>query len=99
MKAFKLEASDSQHVVDALNAVSNNYALSVNDLSKAIRKSSASMAAGNNSLEQTFGLVTAGKFHARLHRNMYVRKTFNCWKLLRAMRLQHNNEIYVSVNV
>lgn len=60
MKAFKLEASDSGHVVDALNEVSNKYAVSVNDLSTAIRKSSASMAAGNNSLEQTFGLVTAG---------------------------------------
>lgn len=60
MKAFKLEANDSQHVVDALNEVSNKYAISVNDLSTAIRKSSASMAAGNNSLEQTFGLVTAG---------------------------------------
>lgn len=60
MKAFKLEASDSEHVVDALNEVSNKYAVSVNDLSTAIRKSSASMAAGNNSLEQTFGLVTAG---------------------------------------
>ena len=60
MKAFKLEASDSEHVVDALNEVSNKYAISVNDLSTAIRKSSASMAAGNNSLEQTFGLVTAG---------------------------------------
>lgn len=31
MKAFKLEASDSGHVVDALNKVSNKYAVSVND--------------------------------------------------------------------
>ena len=31
MKAFKLEASDSEHVVDALNEVSNKYAVSVND--------------------------------------------------------------------
>ena len=60
MKAFGLEASDSSHVVDALNEVSNKYAVSVNDLSTAISKSSASMAAGNNSLEETFGLVTAG---------------------------------------
>lgn len=59
LKAFKLEASDSDHVVDALNEVSNRYAVSVNDLSTAIQKSSASMAAGNNTLEQTFGLVTA----------------------------------------
>lgn len=31
MKAFKLEASNSEHVVDALNEVSNKYAVSVND--------------------------------------------------------------------
>lgn len=31
MKAFKLEANDSEHVVDALNEVSNKYAVSVND--------------------------------------------------------------------
>ena len=60
MKAFGLEAEDSGHIVDALNEVSNKYAVSVNDLSTAISKSSASMAAGNNSLEETFGLVTAG---------------------------------------
>lgn len=97
MKAFKLEASDSGHVVDALNEVSNKYAVSVNDLSTAIRKSSASMAAGNNSLEETFGLVAAGKFCARLYRNIQNKKTFNCWNPLRAILPQHNNEICVSV--
>lgn len=60
MKAFGLEADSSSHIVDALNEVSNKYAVSVNDLSTAISKSSASMAAGNNTLEETFGLVTAG---------------------------------------
>lgn len=59
MKAFNLEASESEHVVDSLNAVSNKHAVSVNDLSKGITKASASLAAGNNTLEQTFGLVTA----------------------------------------
>lgn len=34
MKAFNIEASDSGHIVDALNEVSNKYALSVSDLSK-----------------------------------------------------------------
>ena len=43
-------------------------------VSTAIRKSSASMAAGNNSLEQTFGLVTAGKFRARLYRNIQYKR-------------------------
>lgn len=34
MKAFNIEASDSGHIVDALNEVSNKYAVSVSDLSK-----------------------------------------------------------------
>lgn len=34
MKAFKIEAQDSTHIVDALNKVSNEHAVSVNDLSK-----------------------------------------------------------------
>ena len=34
MKAFNLEAGDSEHIVDALNEVSNKYAVSVSDLSK-----------------------------------------------------------------
>lgn len=59
MKAFNLEASDSSHIVDALNEVSNKYAVSVSDLATGIKKASASMAAGNNSLEQTFGLVAS----------------------------------------
>ena len=32
------------------------------------------MAAGNNTLEQTFGLVTAGKFYARLYRNIHYER-------------------------
>lgn len=97
MKAFGLEADSSSHIVDALNEVSNKYAVSVNDLSTAISKSSASMAAGNNTLEETFGLVTAGKFCARLYRNIQIKKTFNCWKSLRAILPQHSNEKYASV--
>ncbi len=74
MKAFGLEASDSTHIVDALNEVSNKYAVSVNDLSTGITKASASMAAGNNSLEETFGLVAAGKFRARMYRNIHKKR-------------------------
>ena len=32
------------------------------------------MATGNNTLEQTFGLVTAGKFYARLYRNIHYER-------------------------
>lgn len=32
------------------------------------------MAAGNNTLEETFGLVAAGKFRARLYRNIQYKR-------------------------
>ena len=82
MKAFNLEASESEHIVDALNQVSNKHAVSVNDLSKGITKASASLAAGNNSLEETFGLVTAGKFRARLYRNIHYKRPLIAGKFL-----------------
>ena len=59
MKAFNIEAKDSIKIVDALNEVSNNYAVSSADLAGAIGKVSATMAAGNTSYEQTLGLLTA----------------------------------------
>ena len=61
---------------------SNKYAVSVNALSTGITKASASMAAGNNSLEQTFGLVAAGKFCARLYRNIQYKRPLTAGKSL-----------------
>lgn len=43
-------------------------------MSTGITKASASLAAGNNSLEETFGLVAAGKFRARLYRNIQYKR-------------------------
>lgn len=59
MKAFNIEAEDSIHIVDALNEVSNNYAVSSADLSGSIGKVSATMAESNTTYEQTLGLLTA----------------------------------------
>ena len=39
---------------------SNKHAVSVNNLSTAVKKASASLATGNNTFEETLGLVTAG---------------------------------------
>lgn len=59
MKAFKIEANDAIRVVDALNEVSNNYAVSSAELATAIGKVSSTMAAGNTTYEQTLGMLTA----------------------------------------
>ncbi len=59
LKAFNLEASDATHVIDAVNNVSNNFAVSSSDLSTNLGKASAALASGNTSFEETLGLMTA----------------------------------------
>lgn len=59
MKAFKIEAKDALRIVDALNEVSNNYAVSSAELATAIGKVSSTMAAGDTTYEQTLGMLTA----------------------------------------
>ena len=60
MKAFNITARESTHIIDAINAVSNNYAVSSSDISSALTKTSSAMAVLGNSFEETIGLVTAG---------------------------------------
>lgn len=59
MKAFNIEAQDSIHIVDAINEVSNNYAVSSADLANNLGNVSSTMAAGKTSYEETLGLMTA----------------------------------------
>ena len=60
MKAFNIEAENSIHIIDAVNAVANNYAVNTNDLQIALSKSAAAMATAGNSYEETIALVEAG---------------------------------------
>lgn len=60
LKAFNKPASEATHVVDALNSVSNNFAVSSSDLSQSIGNASSAMAVGNVTYEETLGLLTAG---------------------------------------
>lgn len=67
LKAFKLEADDtnktlenSYHVIDAVNEVSNNFAVSSADIAQNLGISSSVMANAGNTLEETIGLLTAG---------------------------------------
>lgn len=59
MKAFNIEASDAEHIIDAVNAVSNNYAVSSGQLAQNLGNMSAAMATGNNTFEQSLGMLTA----------------------------------------
>lgn len=57
MKAFNIQAEDSLKIIDALNEVSNSYAVSSADLANAIGNVSSTMAAGDTTYEQTLGLA------------------------------------------
>ena len=67
LKAFNLESEDinktlenSYHIIDAVNEVSNNYAVSSADIATNMGKASVVMANAGNSMEQMIGLMTAG---------------------------------------
>lgn len=59
MKAFNVEAGDAITVIDQINEVSNNFAVSSADLAVAVPKVSATMAQAGNSMSETLALVTA----------------------------------------
>lgn len=60
MKAFNMTAQDATHIIDAVNNVSNNTAVSSADLATNIGKASAALAAGGNTYEDVLSLMTAG---------------------------------------
>lgn len=65
LAAFKSEMngmSDSdfaESIVDKMNEVSNNFAISSGGIGEALQRSASSMAAANNSLDETIALITA----------------------------------------
>lgn len=65
MAAFKGEMgdmSDSEFalsIVDKMNEVANNYAISSGGIGQALQRSASSMAAANNTVDETIALITA----------------------------------------
>ena len=57
--AFNKTAEESEYIVDAINEVSNDFAVSSGDLSKALGIVASTSAAMGNSMEETLGIVTA----------------------------------------
>lgn len=65
MKAFKDEAGNvgesdfAMGIVDKMNEVSNNFAISSGGIGEALTRSASSLAAANNSLDESIALITA----------------------------------------
>lgn len=60
MKAFNITAKDSTHIIDSINEVSNNFAVSSSDIGKGLTSSGSALSTYGNTFENTIGLVTAG---------------------------------------
>lgn len=59
MKAFDIQAEDSIKIVDDYNQIGNMYALSATDIGEAMKRSASALEVGNNSFEESIGLITA----------------------------------------
>lgn len=61
MKAFNIEAKNSIEIVDKLNQVGNNFAISSGGIGEALKRSASALAAGNNDLSESIALITTAK--------------------------------------
>lgn len=59
MKAFGVEAENAMFIVDKFNEVGNNFAISSKGVGDALLRSASALAAGNNTLNESIGLITA----------------------------------------
>lgn len=65
LAAFKDEMNDmsssdfAMSIVDKMNEVSNNFAISSGGIGEALQRSASSMAAANNTLDETIAMITA----------------------------------------
>lgn len=59
MQAFGYAAKDSMHVVDIMNEIGNNYAVSSDGIATALQDSASSLMAANNSYQEAVALVAA----------------------------------------
>lgn len=60
MKGYNLTAQDSVHIVDLLNEVSNNYAVSTLKLAEGLQRTSGTLSQTGTSVEELAGILTAG---------------------------------------
>ena len=59
MQAFGYAAEDSMHVVDVMNEIGNNYAVSSDGIATALQDSASSLMAANNSYQEAVSLIAA----------------------------------------
>ena len=107
MKAFNLTAADSEHIINAVNNVSNNMAVSSAALATNLGKASAALAVGNNTYEESLAMLTAiteitrngaksarGLVSVQSRLNQIVDESSSTGKALTEWYTKHNIAIY-----
>lgn len=61
LKAFNIEANNARLVIDQINEVGNRFAISQEDITKIMERSSAAMREAGNSLEEVIALGTSAQ--------------------------------------
>ncbi len=59
MKAFDVKANDSMKLVDKMNLIGNNYAISTDGIATALQASGSALVAAGNDFDKSVALVTA----------------------------------------
>ena len=59
LKGFGLETADASAVLDKFNEVGNRFAITSGGIGNALQRSASSMAAANNTIDETIALITA----------------------------------------
>lgn len=59
MKAYNIEAKNSMEITDKFNEIGNNFAISSKGIGDALMRSASSLAAANNTLDESIGLAVA----------------------------------------
>jgi len=60
LRGYQMEATNTSHVIDLLNEVSNKYAVDTNNLTDGLQRTSGTLAQTGTSVEQLTGLLTGG---------------------------------------
>ena len=73
---------DKMDIINVLNKIGNEYSISTDELSTALKDSAAVLKTQNNDLAQSVALITAGKLVTCIYRNIYNRMNLIAGKAL-----------------